>query len=78
MIQLRDKDTGTSIGTITEEQLHFLQDQLEEESPEDADYYINGATLDMLEEQGADRALLDLLRAALGSREDMEVQWTKV
>jgi hypothetical protein len=77
MIRLSDKDTGASIGTITEEELRFLQDQLEDESPEDTDYYINQATLDMLEEQGADRALLDLLRQALGSREDMEIQWSR-
>jgi hypothetical protein len=78
MIQLRDKDTGAVLGTLTEEQLHFLQDQLEEESPDDTDYYINTATLDMFEEQGADRALLALLRQALGSREDMEIQWSRV
>ena len=76
MIKLNDKETGASLGAITEEQLHFLQEQLAEESPEDTDYYINEATLDMLEEQGADRALLDLLRQALGSREDMEIQWS--
>jgi hypothetical protein len=77
MIKLNDKETGVALGTITEVQLHFLQEQLEEESPEDTDYYINAATLDMLEEQGADRVLLDLLRQALGSREDMEIQWAR-
>lgn len=77
MICLKDKDTGTTLGTISEQQLQFLRDQLEEESPEDDDYYINQATLDMLEEQGADRDLLDLLKQALGGREDMEVQWSR-
>ena len=32
MIQLHDKDTGTWIGTITEDNLQYLIDQLEEES----------------------------------------------
>jgi len=77
MICLKDKDTGTTLGTISEQQLQFLRDQLEEESPEDDDYYINQATLDMLEEQGADRDLLDLLKQALGGREDMELQWSR-
>jgi hypothetical protein len=77
MIKLNDKETGVALGKITEAQLHFLRKQLEEESPEDTDYYINAATLDMLEEQGADRVLLDLLRQALGSREDMEIQWAR-
>src|SRR5207249_4463765 len=46
MIQLYDKETGASLGAITEEQLQFLADQLEEESPQDQDYYINEPTLD--------------------------------
>lgn len=77
MIRLKDKETGSTLGTISEQQLEFLRDQLEEESPEDDDYYLNQATLDMLEEQGADRDLLDLLKRALGSREDMEIQWSR-
>ena len=77
MVQLYDKDTGAELGTITEEQLQFLIDQLEEESPEDVDYYINETTLDMFEEQGADSALIALLRQALGTREDMEIRWTR-
>lgn len=77
MITLKDKDSGAVLGTITEEQLEFLRDQLEEESPEDTDYYINAATIEMLEEQGADHALLDLLKRALGGREDMEIQWIR-
>ena len=41
MIQLHDKDTGVWINNITEEDLQFLSDQLEEESSDDQDYYIN-------------------------------------
>ena len=62
MIQLHDKDTGTWIGTITEDNLQYLIDQLEEESREDKDYYINETTLDIFEERGADKALITLLR----------------
>ena len=35
MIELKDKDWGVVIGTITEDQLKALVDQLEEESLED-------------------------------------------
>ena len=77
MIQLYDKDTGAPLGALTEEQLQFLADQLEEESPEDQDYYINAPTLDAFEEAGADPALLALLREALGEREEMEIRWTR-
>lgn len=77
MIQLNDKDTGAFIGTITEDNLQFLTDQLEEESDEDQDYYINEATLDIFEENQADKALVSLLRGALKGRTDMEIRWSR-
>ena len=76
MIQLYDNETGASLGAITE-QLQFLVDQLEEESAEDQEYYINEPTLDAFEEAGADPALLALLRKALGEREEMEIRWAR-
>jgi hypothetical protein len=77
MIQLRNKDTGSLIGNITEEQLQFLIDQLEEEFEEDRDYYINRDTITLLEKRGADPALLDLLNRALGDNPDMEIVWSR-
>ena len=77
MINLFDNDTGAALGQITEAQLQFLIDQLEEESPDDTDYYINRPTLDMFEEQGADAALVALLRGSLGARDEMEIRWEK-
>ena len=77
MIELRDKDTGRPIGSITEDQLQFLVDQLEEESSTDTDYYLNSATLDMFANNGIDPQLLALLRGALGNREEMEIQWER-
>ena len=77
MIQLHDKDTGARIGTISEENLKFLVDQLEEESDDDKDYYINETTIDNFEESGADKELVSLLRSALGSRTEMEIRWSR-
>jgi processive 1,2-diacylglycerol beta-glucosyltransferase len=74
-IELLDAETGRPVGRITSAQLQWLVDQLEEESAEDQDYYIDGPTLDMLQEAGADPALIQSLRAALGSREGMEIRW---
>lgn len=76
-IVLREKDTDRDIGTITEAQLQFLRDQLEEESPEDQDYYLNEVTLDAFAEAGAEPELLALLRRALAGREEMEFRWTR-
>jgi processive 1,2-diacylglycerol beta-glucosyltransferase len=77
MIQLFDKKTGAPIGDLTDEQFTFLSDRLEEESPEDDDYYLNRATVDILEADGADPALVALLRRALGSGEEAEIRWSR-
>ena len=77
MIKLYVKETGKFLGTITDKQLQFLIDQLEEESADDTDYYITTATLEMLEQAGADPALVTLLRQALGENEGVEVRWER-
>ena len=78
MIQLRDKETGRELGTITEAQLQFLMDEFEEESSDDNDYYLNTVTLDMLAEGSADPELVSLLRKGLGDRQEMEIVWVRV
>lgn len=77
MINVYDNETGDKIGSITEEELAFLQTNLEEEWLEDRDYYINLATLEMFEERGADAALLNLLREGLRGRDEMEIRWSR-
>jgi hypothetical protein len=77
VIELFDNDTGASIGTISDAHLQFLAEQMEEESAADTDYYVSRDTLDVLEEEGADPALVALLRTALGDREDMEIRWER-
>jgi len=77
MIRLFDKDMNAPIGAITEAQLQFLVDQLEEESPGDQDYWIDQATVDAFEEHGADAELVALLRKALGEREEMDIRWAR-
>ena len=53
MPTLHEKESGQVIGRISESDIQFLIDQLEEESSDDRDYYIDEATVDMLEEDGA-------------------------
>lgn len=77
MIQLRDKVAGTVLGEITEEQLQFLIDHLEEETSEDTDYYLNRPTLEMLKEKDPDPDLMALLETALGDGEDIEIEWVR-
>jgi hypothetical protein len=77
MAKIYDVESGDLIGTVTATELQFLIDQLEEEDSEDRDYYVDRASLDWFEEQGADPALMAPLRQALGSREGMDIRWEK-
>jgi hypothetical protein len=70
MVTLYNAETGAVLGTISEAALVTLQDNLEEEVPEDHDYWINPATVDLLAERGADPALVDLLRSVVGENEE--------
>ena len=75
MAKLYNKDSGALLGEINEQQLQFLVDELEEEDSTDHDYYINRDQVDIFEENGADAQLVQMLRAALGENEDMEIRW---
>ena len=63
------------VGELSEEQLDFLIDNLEEEWADDRDYYINREMLAMLEAKGADSGLLGVLKDALGSKDEVDVLW---
>jgi hypothetical protein len=77
MIKLHDKNTQELIGEISEKQLQFLIDELVEEDSADQDYYINRDQLDQLEKKGGDETLIQMLRDALGTKDDMDIIWTK-
>jgi hypothetical protein len=77
MITLRDKESGRLLGSISDEESEFLSGDLEEETEDDTDYYLEAATIDMLEDDGAPAGLITLLRAALGEHEGMEIQWSR-
>ena len=77
MIQLYNKLSGELIGEITDIQLQFLIDQMEEESMEDRDYAITQMELDYFEAQGADSGLLSILRSALANKDEISILWQK-
>jgi len=77
MINLHDKNTQELIGEISEEQLHFLIDELVEEDSTDQDYYINRDQLDQFEKKGGNEALIQMLRDAMGTKEDLDIIWSK-
>lgn len=77
MATLRDKESGQTLGKISEEELQFLIDEMEEESGSDTDYYIDSDTVDMLEEHGGTATLIALLRGSLDGREAVEIEWSQ-
>jgi hypothetical protein len=75
MITLSLKESGTVLGTISDEDFQLLMDQLVEESEEDTDYYIDAVTIDLLESAGAGAELVALLKRAVGSSEGVDIVW---
>ena len=77
MINLNEKDTNRPLGQITEDQLQYLIDNLEEEWLEDQDYTITPLLLEYFEGNGADAGLVSLLRDALAGRDEIEIVWSR-
>ncbi|MBA2541780.1 MAG: galactosyldiacylglycerol synthase [Deltaproteobacteria bacterium] len=75
MPKLTRIDKEIEIGEITDKQLAFLVEQLEEEHDEDQDYYIDRDTLELMSDNGADPELLAMLEKAIGDDESMNIAW---
>jgi len=75
MPRLTRIDTGDEIGEITDKQLAFLVEQLEEEHDEDQDYYIDRETLELMADNGGDPELLAMLEKAIGDDDSMDIAW---
>ena len=69
------KDSGRLLGTIDENDVQLLVDQLEEERRQDTDYYIDQDTIVLLAESGASLGLIQLLRDAVGESDGAEISW---
>ena len=78
MYQLIDIEHDNEIGIITEDQVQFLIDNLEEEGLEDQDYYIDSDGLSFLAESGCDEELLTMLTEALEGRINIDVRYEMI
>lgn len=67
-------DTNEPVGEINEQMLAQLKAALEEEGPDDQDYFIDERTLAYLEERGVHPELLDMLRGSIGAT-GAEFRW---
>jgi inactivated superfamily I helicase len=77
MPRLYNIESGELLGTVSEEDIQKLVSRLEEEHSADNDYFINQATVDILEEAGASAALIAMLRQAVGASEGLEVRYER-
>jgi len=77
MIKVFNKDTNELLGRISEEDLQFLQDQLEEESLDDHDYYMTRETIEGFASAGASQSLNSLLEGAIRNEKAIEIRWER-
>ena len=77
MVKIYENSSNRLLGQISEAQLQVLIDQLEEESGDDQDYFLNRDTLDLLAKSGAEPQTLAILETALGTSGQGEIRWVK-
>lgn len=75
VVTLIDAESGRAAGTISRDEFEWLTARLVLESSADDDYYVDGATIEMLEQEGADAALLGVLRGAVAGRDGVTLRW---
>ncbi|MDB5323341.1 MAG: hypothetical protein JWN40_4972 [Phycisphaerales bacterium] len=74
MVKLNVQASGTPLGEISDTDFRLLQSILEEEGPEDTDYWIDLDTIDLIASRGGSEQLVGLLRNAVaGTPEGVEV-----
>ena len=77
MPSVYNKKTGALLGAVSDEDVQCLVDVLEEEDSKDVDYFIDLDTVDILEDNGASVDLVQMLRAAIGASEGVDIRWEK-
>lgn len=75
MFRLVDLEHDQEIGIITENQVQFLIENLEEGGIEDQDYYIDEEKYDFLAENGCEEELLEMLAETLEGRDEIDIRY---
>ena len=75
MIKLYNKATKEFNGRISEGDMEFLADHLEEESIRDSDYYLRKETIEGFAAAGASPRLMEVLRGGLRNDSTIEIRW---
>jgi hypothetical protein len=77
VIKIFNKQTNEFIGRISEADIQFLADQLEEESIHDNDYYLLRETVEQFPQKGASAKLMEVLQGGLRSGSSIEIRWER-
>jgi processive 1,2-diacylglycerol beta-glucosyltransferase len=77
MVYLYNQATEELLGEINEDELQFLIDQMEEESTKDQDYSITSMEIAYFTQNGATPHLIDLLKQALGDKQEVIILWSR-
>jgi len=75
MTALYLKPDGSKLADLIDNDLLCMQNVMEEESSTDRDYFIDLATVDMLNNAGASEGLINVLTKAIGESEGIDVEW---
>ena len=78
MVKVFKKDTNELLGRISEEELAFLKDQLEEEGLDDHDSYLRRETIEEFAASAdATEHLVTVLKTGLRNDEAVEIRWER-
>jgi hypothetical protein len=77
VIKVFNKETNEFLGRISEGDMQFLAEHLEEESIHDTDYYITKDTLEQFPAQGASPKLMEVLGGGLRNGTAIEIRWER-
>jgi hypothetical protein len=69
------KEGNRYLGNVSDAEVKVLIAELEEEDMADQDYFIDGATVSILEAGGASKELVAMLLAAIGDSDGVDVRW---
>jgi hypothetical protein len=77
VIKVFNKQTNEFIGRISEGDIQFLAEHLEEESIHDTDYYLIRDTIEAFAQKGASPRLMEVLRGGLRDASSIEIRWER-
>jgi hypothetical protein len=77
MPRLLLKENSRVLGAVSDADVKVLIDELEEEDTTDDDYFVDSSTVSILEAAGASSTMVEMLLAAIGDSDGIEIRWEK-